>query len=94
MAIFLPVILQVSFRLHVQCTKRLSLRVEQGVDDFSCESVLLVLVLESARSESRVAALRAKITHHLDNGSPVLGDLGKVERFREVDQVQDILLET
>lgn len=50
-------------------------RVEEGLDDLSRESVLLVLV-------------------HLDNSSPVLGDLGQVKRLGQVDQVEDILLET
>lgn len=32
-------------------------------------------------------------TDHLDDSSPVLGDFGQVEGFREVYQVEDILLE-
>jgi len=31
---------------------------------------------------------------HLDNSSPVLGDLGQVKGLGKVDQVEDILLET
>lgn len=33
-------------------------------------------------------------THHLNNGTPVLGNLGKVERLRKVNQVENVLLET
>lgn len=33
-------------------------------------------------------------TYHLDDCTPVLGDLGEVQRLGEVDQVEDILLET
>lgn len=49
-----------------------NLRVEEGLDDLSRESVLLVLVLNVsiASRESHDS------THHLNNSSPVLGDLG------------------
>jgi hypothetical protein len=30
---------------------------------------------------------------HLDNGAPVLGDLGEVERLGKVDEVENVLLE-
>lgn len=36
----------------------------------------------------------AAVAHHLNNSAPVLGDFGKVEGFRQVDQIEDILLET
>lgn len=47
----------------------ISLRVEEGLDNLSRESVLLVLVLP-------LAMLTEDMTHHLDDCSPVLGDLG------------------
>lgn len=69
MAIFLPVMLLISACLRVRTG---ILRVEEGLDDLSRESVLLVLVLNVniASRESHDS------TNHLNNSSPVLGDLG------------------
>ena len=87
MAIFLPVMLLISACLRVRTD---NLRVEEGLDDLSRESVLLVLVL----NVSIASREPSDSTHHFNNSSPVFGDLGQVKGLGKVDQVEDILLET
>jgi len=43
---------------------------------------------------SAYAVMQLDPTDHLNNRSPVLGNLGQVQRLGQVDQVEDVLLET
>ena len=89
-AIFFPVILSpyqpIAQGLFLFCGS--GSRVEQGVNNFTCESLLLVLILQTFAYGNR--GFQA---HHVDHRTPVLADFGQVKRLGQVDQVEDVLLE-